>query len=238
MKTRIYLNGDLIPEDEAKISIFDIGFMYGAVFYESLRTFKHKLYRLEDHLERLDRTLRYVGLESLISKAEMAEVLERTIEANIGLFEDDNDCWICGQVTPGQGFPQPLMKGKRGRPTVTAYVSPMPYDEYAAFYEEGKPAIISRIPNVPNQVVDPRGKTRYRLHYFMAKLETTVRDPEAFSLLMDTQGYITEGTGANVFFVSKGRLYTPTTRNILEGISRRTVIELAGELGIDVVEKD
>ena len=179
METLIYINGELVPEREAKISIFDIGFMYSAVFYESLRTFKHKLYRLDDHLDRLDRTLRYAGLPSLVSKDEMARVLEKTIEANIGLFEEDDDCWICGQATPGNGFPQPLMKGKRGQPTVIAYVSPMPYDEYADCYLHGKPAVISRVPNIPNSVVDPRGKTRFRLHYFMAKLETNVRDPEA-----------------------------------------------------------
>ncbi len=238
METLIYINGELVPEREAKISIFDIGFMYSAVFYESLRTFKHKLYRLDDHLERLDRTLRYAGLPSLVSKDEMGRVLEKTIEANIGLFEEEDDCWICGQVTPGNGFPQPLMKGKRGQPTIIAYISPMPYDEYADCYLHGKPAVISRVPNIPNSVVDPRGKTRFRLHYFMAKLETNVRDPEAFALLLDTQGYLTEGTGANVFFASKGTLYTPTTLNILEGISRRTVIELAGDLGIPVCEKD
>jgi branched-chain amino acid aminotransferase len=212
--------------------------MYSAVFMEALRTFRHKLYRLEDHLERLDKSMRYVGLEPLITKEEMGRVIQRVLDANISLFETDDDCWICAQVTPGKGFPQPLMKGDAGKPTVMAYLSPLPYDGYAQCYTEGKAAFISRVPNVPPSVLDSRAKTRFRLHYFMAKLEASIRDPDAFALLLDTAGYVAEGTGANFFIVLSGTLHTPTTRNILEGISRRTVIELAHELNIRVIERD
>jgi branched-chain amino acid aminotransferase len=240
MDTLVFINGRLVPEGDARISIFDIGFMYSAVFYESVRTFQHRIYMLEEHLDRLENSIRYVGMASLVRREDVARALEKTLEANIPLLglADDNDCWLCAEVTPGMGFPHPLMKGKGSEPTLVVYASLLPFDEYARCYSEGKPACVSSVPNVPPQIVDPRGKTRFRLHYFRAKLETTARDPEAFALLLDTNGFVTEGTGANVFAVRGGTLYTPTTRNILEGISRRVVITLARELGIPVVEAD
>ena len=238
MATLVYLNGEFLPDEKARISIFDVGFMYGAVFMEALRTFKHQLYRLDDHLERLDQSIRYAGLEPLISREEMGNILQQTLDANISQFERDDDCWICAQLTPGQGFPQPLMSGGRSQPTVMAYVSPLPFDEYADAYTRGKAAVISTVRNVPPSVVDPRAKTRFRLHYFMAKLEAKRRDPDAFALLLDCQGHVSEGTGANLFIVSDGALHTPTLSNVLEGISRRVVIELAKDLGISVFERD
>jgi len=234
----VYLDGELVPEQDAKISVFDIGFMYSAVFMEAVRTFRHQIFRLEDHLERLEHGMRYAGLAPLVSQQEMAKVLETVIAANVEQFAEDDDLWICAQVTPGVGFPQPMMRGQRTQRTVMAYVSRLPYDEYAPCYEKGKAAVIPNVRNVPPGVVDPRAKTRFRLHYFMAKLEASARDADAFALLLDTEGYVTEGTGANFFVASGGVLYTSSTRNILEGISRRVVIELAGELGIQVVERD
>jgi len=239
MKTLIYLNGNLVPEEEAKIPIWDIGFMYSAVFMEAARTFKHRIYRLDDHLARMDDSMRYAGIQPLVSKRDLRAIVEETVEANVHLFADDDDCWLCWQVTPGSGFPHPMMKGgAKGEPTVMCYVSPLPYDEYGLCYSKGKAAVVPTVRNVPPSVVDPRGKTRFRLHYFMAKIEAQAADPHAFALLLDTDGYVTEGTGANFFVAKDGVLYTATTRNILEGISRRVVIELAKELGVPVVERD
>jgi branched-subunit amino acid aminotransferase/4-amino-4-deoxychorismate lyase len=131
-----------------------------------------------------------------------------------------------------------MVKGKRGEPTVMAYVSPLPFDEYARHYDTGKPAVSPNVRNIPPACVDPRGKTRFRLHYFMAKLQAHAHDPDAFALLLDLDGYVTEGTGANFFIAMDGELHTATTRNILEGVSRRHVIGLARDLGVPVVERD
>lgn len=239
MKMLVYLNGKFVSEEKAKVSIWDIGFMYSAVFMEAARTFKHKIFRLPDHLQRMDDGMRYTGLKPLAAKAEMGRIVELAVKKNIHNFGAEDDCWMCWQVTPGCGFPHPMMKsGKKAEPTVMVYVSPLPYDEYYASYNKGVAAIVPTVRNVPPSVVDPRGKTRFRLHYFMAKLEAQERQKGAFALLQDTDGYITEGTGANFFVAKDGALYTATTRNILDGISRRVVIELAGKLGIPVVERD
>ena len=238
MENVIYVNGEFVPEGEAKVSIFDIGFMYSAVFMEAVRTFRHEVYRLDDHLDRLERSMRYAGLEPLVTQAEMGEVIHKTIDANISQFAEDDDLWVCAEVTPGAGFPHPMMKGRKAQPTVIAYASPLPYDEYARCYTQGKPAVVPAVRNVPPACVDPRGKSRYRMHYFMAKLEAAARDENAFALLLDVDGFVTEGSGANFFVASNGVLRTPMTRNILDGISRRVVMELARKLGIEVVECD
>lgn len=239
MKMLVYLNGKFVSEEKAKISIWDIGFMYSAVFMEAARTFKHKIFRLSDHLQRMDDGMRYAGLKPLVAKAEMGRIVEQAVQKNIHNFSADDDCWMCWQVTPGNGFPHPMMKsGTKVEPTVMVYVSPLPYDEYYASYHQGVAAVVPTVRNVPPSVVDPRGKTRFRLHYFMAKLEAKARRKGAFALLQDIEGYITEGTGANFFVAKDGVLYTATTRNILDGISRRVVIELAGKLGIPVVERN
>ena len=239
MKTLIYLNGDYVSEEEAKVSIWDIGFMYSAIFMEAARTFHHKLYRLDDHLKRMDDSMRYAGLKPLMSMKALGRIVEDVAEKSLKTFAADDDCWLCWQVTPGQGFPHPMMKTSgKSRPTVMAYASPLPYNEYYASYSKGKPAVTTSVRNVPPSVVDPRGKTRFRLHYFMAKLEAKAHNPNAFALLQDTDGFVGEGSGANFFVAKDGVLYTSPTRNILEGISRRAVIELAGDLGIPVVERN
>ncbi|OIN97756.1 hypothetical protein AUJ66_02330 [Candidatus Desantisbacteria bacterium CG1_02_38_46] len=220
------------------MSVFDIGFKYGATFYESLRTFKHKIFKLDEHLARLERSLRYVGLVSLINKTEMAEIIEKVLATNIHLTEKDDDVFISVEVTPGVGFPHPLMKQKEQKPTVIVYTSPLPYEEYAHYYIIGKPAVIVNVRNVPPQTFDSRSKNRSRLYFFIAKREAMKIDPDAFALLLDLDGNITEGTGANFFIVADNTLYTPTTRNILNGITRQTVIELARKMNLPVVEAD
>lgn len=235
---KVYLNGEMVPESEARVSVHDIGFMCGATFFESLRTFKHKLFRLEEHLSRLERSMRYVGLEPLISKEKMGKVIKKVLEANIHLTDKDDDCWICGEVTPGIGFPHPLMGQKEKRPTVIAYSSPLPHQEYASYYRSGKHALTSSVRNIPPQCLDMRSKNRSRLHYFIAKLETEQRDPDAFTLLLDLEGNITEGGGANFCIVANNTLYTPWARKILVGISRQTVLELAKKLNLPAVETD
>ena len=98
MRPAVYLNGEFVPEGQAKISIWDMGFMYSAVFMEAARTFQHGVYRLADHLERMDQGMRYAGLPPLVSKKEMGRVVLDTLAANIDQFSEDDDCWMCWQV--------------------------------------------------------------------------------------------------------------------------------------------
>ncbi len=237
-KRLVWINGDLVPESEAKISVFDVGRLYGATFYESIRTFGHELFKLEQHLARLEASLAYAGLSNLADRQQMLEAIHKVCDANIHLTPKEDDIWICVEVTPGNAFPMPLKSGASRTPTIIAYSSDLPHHTYVRNYAEGKHVVTSHFRNIPPQCFEQRCKNRSRLPHFMSKLYANQMDPGAFAVLLDTDGFITEGSGANIFFVSNGVLYTPTTRNILDGISRQTVIELSGDLGMDVVEKD
>ncbi len=237
-KRLVWINGDLVPESEAKISVFDVGRLYGATFYESIRTFRHKLFKLDQHLARLNASLAYAGLSNLVGRQQIVEAIQDVLDANIHLTADGDDIWICVEVTPGNSFPMPLKRGASQTPTVIAYSSELPHHEYVRNYAEGKHVVTSHFRNIPPQCFEQRCKNRSRLPHFMSKLYANQLDPDAFALLLDTDGFITEGSGANIFFVLGGVLHTPTTRNILDGISRQTVMELAADLGMNVVEQD
>jgi branched-chain amino acid aminotransferase len=234
----VFLNGRLVPESGATVSIFDIGRLYGATFYESIRTFRHRFFKLEEHLDRLEASLAYGGLAGRIAREQVLDAIQQVFDANIDLTEADDDLWICVEVTPGNGFPMPLRKSVPQPPTLIAYSSELPHEAYAKYYDQGKHAVTAQFRNVPPQSYEQRCKNRSRLSHFLAKLGGQQIDPDAFALLLDLDGFLTEGTGANIFLVSDGVLSTPTTRNILNGISRQTAIELAGKLGIPVREAD
>jgi len=238
MKSLVYINGELIPEAEAKISIFDVGRLYGATFYESIRTFRHKFFKLYAHLERLEHSLRYAGLIDYVKMEKIREAAQVVLDANINFVPKDDDLWVCVEVTPGNTFPMPLLEDKIKKPTIIAYSSPIPYREYVEYYYSGVTTITSIYKNVPPQCFEQRCKNRSRLTHFLSKLYAKHINPNAYAIMLDLDGFITEGTGANVFFVFNGIMYTPTTRNILNGISRQYVISLARELNIPVVEKD
>jgi len=234
----VAIGGRLVPESQARISIFDVGRLYGATFYESIRTFRHKFFKLEEHLDRLDASLCYAGLSGLVDRRQIREVIYQVLDANIHLSDEEDDIWVCVEVSPGESFPMPLESPARQEPTVIAYSSELPYHTYVRNYSRGKHVITSHFRNIPPQCFEQRCKNRSRLPHFMSKQYASQLDPDAFALLLDTDGFVTEGSGANIFFASGGVLRTPTTRNILDGISRQTVIDLAGDLGIAVIEQD
>jgi len=162
----------------------------------------------------------------------------KTLEANEKLIDPDDDMWICVEVTPGTTFPMPLQKQTDTTPTVFAYSAALPHGEYARCYSEGKAVVTSVYRHIPPQCFEQRCKHRSRLPHFLSKLDAKRIDAGAFAVMLDIDGFITEGTGANIFFVMNGALLTPSTRNILVGISRQYVIELAARLGVSVEQRD
>jgi len=228
----------MVAEKDARISIFDVGFMYGVTLYESLRTFRHEWFLPDEHWRRFKRSLAYTGLPGLLTRERYDDILAQVLEANVHLTDPDDDLWANIQVTPGEGFPMPLMKKADMTPTVLAYTSPLPHAEYARCYTAGKHAVTSVFRSPPSQSYDQRMKNRSRFPHFLTKRDAVRIDPEAFGLMLDTDGCVAEGTGANIFFVLDGVLHTPAVRNILVGISRNYVIRLAREAGLEVVERD
>lgn len=242
MEHQCYVNGRMVPPSEAKVSIFDIGFMYGVTIYESLRTFQQQWYMLDKHWHRMEHSLEYAGLQGLLSKETYVDIMHRLLETNIGKVLPGDEIWANIQVTPGETFPMPLTKGaspsNASNATILAYSAEIPYESFVDAYSQGKHVVTGPFRSPPPQCYEQRMKNRSRFPHFLNKREAARLEPDAFALMLDIDGYITEGTGANIFFVNDGVLHTPTTRNILVGCSRQKVIELAERLDISVVERD
>jgi branched-chain amino acid aminotransferase len=236
----VYLNGRLLPAPEAHLAIYDAGVVQGATVTEQTRTFRHRPYRLGDHLDRLFRGLHYTRMDIGLSKEELARISEEVLAHNARLIDQDDDLGLIQFVTAGEYATYAGMSGRppRTAPTVCVHTFPLPFELWARKMQTGAHLITPSIRNVPPQCWDPQMKCRSRMHYYLAEKEARLADPEAYALLLDLDGHITETNAANFLMVERGAIVSPLSTKVLPGVSRATVIELAGNLGIPFVERD
>ena len=236
----VYLRGELVPASQAHLAIFDAGIVLGATVTEMTRTFRREPYRLDDHMDRLFRSLKYTRMEIGITKAELAKVSRDLVAHNAKLADPEDELGLIHFVTAGEF---PVYAGSAGRaarltPTVCAHTFPMPFELWAPKLDTGVHLVTPSIRHVPPQCYDPKMKYRSRMHYYLADKEAQLVDPDASALLLDLAGNVTETGGANFLIVEQGAIVSPTLTNTLPGISRQTVIELAEKLGIPFIVKD
>lgn len=236
----VYLNGQMIPASQAGLAIFDMGVVLGATVTEMTRTFRHQPFRLEDHLERLFRSLRYVRFKVEISRDELAAASRKLVEHNAALLPEGAELGLVHFVTAGEVAMYAATSGRAARTsaTVCAHTFPLAWEMWAKKMREGTHLVTPSIRHVPPQCFDPKMKYRSRMHYYLADQEAQLVDPNASALLLDLEGNVTETSGANFLMVEGGKIVSPTLRNTLPGISRKTVIELAAQLGIEFIERD
>ncbi len=229
----IYLNGAFVPRGEAKVSVLDWGFSGGDGVYEATRTFGHGLFRLDDHLDRLERSLAYARIRSGLSRDELEAASRETVARNTPLLGPDDEVSLWHVITRGD-----RLAGDAARATVVMYCIPIDFAGFARGYLDGIRLVTPGVRRTPPQCADPKAKLTNRMNQLQAKFEAAQSDPEALPLLLDLDGNIAESNTANFFFVSGGRLCTSTPRNVLGGITRLVVFELAEKLGIEAVEGD
>ena len=232
---QVYLSGKMVPESEAKISIFDSAVMLGDSLTESTRTFRHRPFRLDEHITRLYRSLKVSRVDPGVSPAELTRITLEVFEANRSLMDADDDCWIVHNISRGLMKPGPSTS-QTNAATIMIFTNHMDLRGWARYYTEGCHAVTSMSRAVPAQSLDARIKNRSRLFYTLADTEARLVDPDAQCVILDVDGYVSENKGGNLFAVVDGELVTPTTENCLAGISRQTVMELADDLGIEVQE--
>jgi branched-chain amino acid aminotransferase len=234
----VYLNGKFVPESEAVIPFRDRGFKYGDAVFDTTRTFGHRIFKLEEHLRRFYRSLRYVRIDPGLSLPEFTRVTEEVLSRNLPLLAKDEDYWVTQRVTRGidaaEGQAWPEFRG----PTVIVECLPLPLKQRARYYRDGIDVITPSVRRTAPDAISPRAKTHNYMNMVLADLEVAARDPEALAVLLDRDGNLAEGKGSNIFIAAGGRLLTPRERFVLPGISRATVMELAREAGIEVEEKD
>lgn len=230
-----------MPASQAHLAIYDAGIVLGATVTEMTRTFRHELWRLDRHLDRLFRALRYTRMDTGVSREELTAVSHELVAHNSALLSHPGDeLGLIHFVTAGEYATYAGSAGAAARttPTLCAHTFPMPWELWADKMRRGTHLVTPSIRHVPPQCYDPKMKYRSRMHYFLADQEARLVDPEAAALLLDLDGNITETSGANFLMVERGAIVSPTTRNTLPGISRAMVVELAGKLGIPFIERD
>jgi branched-chain amino acid aminotransferase len=230
----IWLNGEYVPRSEAKISMTDRGFRLGDVVFDTSRTFNGVVFRLRDHLDRLYRSLKYTRIDPDMSIDEMERVTLEVVQRNEEVRRAANDDYMVTQiVTRGEGAAIDA-----ARANVSVWIDPIDFVRYAPLYETGAHVVIPRTRSYSPDQLDPKVKHYSRLNFVMAELETRDVDPNAFPVLLDTDGNVSESIGANFCVVTEGVLRTPGGRSILHGISRMTLLELAKQLDIPTSEED
>ena len=220
------------------MSVYDEGALYGSTVFEMLRTFNKVPFRLEAHLDRLIDSCRatYMPLNYTFRQLKMAH--EDLLARNRHEFADDDEIRTMINVSRGVFPIYRELEAPEPYVMMTAFPLRWVLKGMSRYYREGVHAITSSQRQIPTQYLDPKVKNRSRLHYRLAELEVKRADSTAWALLLDDQGYITEGSGSNFFIVSGERLITPEPRNCLRGISRNYVLSLARELGIDYRERN
>lgn len=226
---KIYFNGKLVPKEQAAVSVFDHGLLYGDGVFEGIRFYNGRVFRLDDHIDRLYRSARAILLEIPMTPDEMSQAVLETIRAN-GLA----DGYVRLVVTRGEGS-LGLSPKSCPRPTVfiiAASISLYPEE----MYTNGLKLITCATRRIAHGALSPMVKSLNYLNNIMAKIEAE-QAGAGEGLMLNEQGLVAECTGDNVFIVRDGRICTPPiSAGALAGVTRSVVFELARGTGIDIRE--
>ncbi|MGE6625685.1 branched-chain-amino-acid transaminase [Bacillus pumilus] len=226
----IFLNDELVKKEDAKISVYDHGFLYGDGVFEGIRVYNGNIFRMKEHLDRLYDSARSIMLNIPYSLEELTEKMIHTVERN-GL----KNAYIRLVVSRGAGD-LGLDPNNCGRANTVIIVEPL-----AIFpkhlYETG--IDIVTVPTRRNRpdVLSPKVKSLNYLNNILVRIEAHMAGVSE-ALMLNDQGYVAEGSADNVFIYKKGKLYTPPGYiGALEGITRNAIMEIAEDLGYEVKEE-
>jgi len=227
-KSIFFINGQFVDENEAVISVFDHGFLYGDGIFEAFRAYNGKIFQFDEHMNRLYDSARIIDLEIPLPKAEFKKIVIEAVKKS-----GYKDCYVRPQVTRGVGAlghdPSTCKK-----PTVIVYVTPTPVMKKSRSIR----TVVSPYRRPPAFVLPPESKTTHYLNNILAKMEAKKKGADD-AILLDVRGFVSEGCAWNIFLVKNGCVSTPSiTSSILKGITRDAVIHLLGELAIQVQERD
>ena len=227
----VYIDGEYYPESEAKISVFDHGFLYGDGVFEGIRSYNGIVFKLKEHIDRLYHSARAIMLEIPLTKEEMMKAVLETLRRN-----NLKDAYIRLVVTRGRGD-LGLDPRKCPKPSVIIITVPLLqlYDEEKR--ERGMSMIVSWVRRDPVDATTHEIKSLNYLNSILAKIEANNAGVDE-AIILDTNGFICEATAENIFIVKDGKIITPpSTSGPLPGITASVVKEIAQDMGYQVVEK-
>ncbi|MCA9407061.1 MAG: branched-chain-amino-acid transaminase [Candidatus Omnitrophica bacterium] len=225
---KIYLNGKFVEKDQAKVSVFDHGFLYGDGAFEGIRSYKRLVFKLEEHIERLYETAHTLMIHLQLNKKQMMQAIVDTLKIN-----QLDDAYIRVIVTRGEGdlgLDPRKCKGNSNIIIITDKITLYPKEMYNKGME------IITVPTVRNnpEALNPMLKSLNYLNNILAKIEAN-NSGFCEAIMLDHQGYVAECTGDNIFIIKKGELFTPS-QGRLRGITREAVLELAAKSKIKTHE--
>jgi branched-chain amino acid aminotransferase len=229
-----WVDGQFVAASKAVIPLNSRGYRLGDGVFDTERTFNGKLFRLDAHLERLERSLKFTRIELGMSLDDLGGITQQTLERNLPLLDRYGDFWVTQTVSRGGG--KNVLDA--APPLVSIIVEPLPFARYAPYYDRGIPLVAPALRSTAQQGMDPKLKAISRLNMVLIDLEAKQVDPESLGLLLDEQGNIAEVIYGNLFVVRGGTIRTPASRSILEGVTRDTTIGLARKRGLTVAEAE
>ncbi len=226
----IYLNGKFVPEEQATVSVFDHGFLYGDGVFEGIRAYEGRVFRLEDHVKRLFDSAQAIMLKVPLSQEEMCEAIKETLRKN-----NLTNAYIRPIVSRGYGD---LGLDPNKCKAATVIIIAVEWGAmYGDLYEKGLTAVSVSVRRNSPDSLPPNIKSLNYLNNILAKIEANVKGGNE-AIILDSRGLLSEGSGDNIFVIKNGKIYTPHTVNNLKGITREAVLDLAGLLEIEVLERD
>lgn len=227
-----FLNGRYLPFSQAVIPVTDGGFVQGVTVAEQLRTFGGKLFRLEQHLGRLARSLAIVGIEMEMSVESLGKIARELAAQNHALLQSGDDLGLSMFVTPGP-YSTFARSGVASGPTIGIHTYPLPFQLWHEKYERGESLVVTDVMQVPSSCWPTELKCRSRMHYYLADKQARQIEPGARALMLEEHGFVTEASTANVMVYYRDvGLVSPPKALILPGVSAAVVEELAGNLRI------
>lgn len=229
MSLTIYLNGEYVKEEDAKISVFDHGLLYGDGIFEGIRAYHNRVFKLDEHIDRLYENAHSIMLDLWLTKDEMKEVVLETLRRN-----NLRDAYIRLVLTRGYGDLglDPAKCKKATIFCIAAEIQLYPQE----LYDNGLVVNTVAIRRNTNESTNARFKSLNYLNNIMAKMESKLTGTIE-AIMLNNEGYVAEATGDNIFIIKKGVLITPPTyAGVLEGVTRNAVMDLAKKKGMEVKE--
>lgn len=237
----VWMNGKLVPESQANISIYDSALMFGDMVFEMTRSFNKNHFKMPEHIDRLLDSIKFTKIPFEMTSQELMECIDEVTQANEEVFEKDDEHRILINVSRGLLSIYQRIDGIHKGTNLIIADFPLRWTVHgmSSMFETGIDLCVSAQRTIPSYLLEARVKNRSRMHYLMANLEVSSKSPGSWALLLDPNGNVAEGTGYNFFMINKHcEVITPKPINILKGISRDFVILLSKTIGYKVIEKD
>ena len=233
-----YLNGQFLPISQLSISPFDVGFVQGVTVAEQLRTFSGRLFELEKHLARLQRSLEIIGVDPGLTLAEIGVNACELVYVNHRHLDPADDLGLTIFVTPGP-YSNYASSTSRTGPTIGMHTQPLSFQLWHKKYEQGESLLPTEFRQVPGDCWPTELKCRSRMHYYLADMRAQEIEPGARALMLDHDEFVTEASTANLLIYDRQLgLISPPKSKILPGVSMSVLEQLASDLGLPVSQRD